>query len=250
MADKARLREELDAEVAELNDWHEEEGFDGNPDRPIDYELGTHHDGVAIDISDENADGGPDKVGNRFTKAAMRAGYVVTGFVTYDEDAIFDKARIFLREADEFESLFSRDSQSQSQSATDDVEEETYGIERAKNYLHEHNDYFNHGVVEYPQEEGELFIHGPLARPEVMPEEVDLPNGWSAHRADGGLYFNPTDEGDSEAELEDARAEGFLAGLFFAGMMNTVGTAEGGLLEEVESLADESDDYDFVARGE
>lgn len=118
MADKDLLRAELDSEVSELNDWFEKNTGKG---RPYDYELGTHAGGVAIDIQ---KDGEPvNKVLGQFGKAAMRAGYVVTGSLVNKESSHIDHTRVFLNEADEHFDL--RDGE-RIEELLDDVTEEAF----------------------------------------------------------------------------------------------------------------------------
>lgn len=138
---KAQLREELDAEIVELNDWHEKNTDSG---RPYDYSLGTHASGLAIDLT---KNGGPmNKVMGQFCRAAMRAGYVVTGTLVHDENSHIQHTRIFLGEAD---------------------------------------DHFDIGGIDLEE-----------------------------------LRDTAADDVEQQQEIEDARAEGFVAGLFFAGLLS------------------------------
>lgn len=89
------LRREVDTVVAKLNSrrCRSDDTYEANID--------THTTGPAIDIRQDGE--APHKVVGQFAKAAMRAGYVVTGVnVAEDYHVSEDHTRLFLHEADEF----------------------------------------------------------------------------------------------------------------------------------------------------
>jgi hypothetical protein len=91
---EAELRSELDDVVEELNsrDFRDDDCFQ--------YEIGSHHHGIAVDITKDGE--APHKVLGRFSKAVMCAGYVVIATNVAEDYYNGDHTRIFLGDADEY----------------------------------------------------------------------------------------------------------------------------------------------------
>jgi hypothetical protein len=94
---ETKLRSELDDVVEELN------GCSFRDDDCFQYEIGSHHHGIAVDITKDGE--APHKVLGQFSKAIMRAGYVVTATNVAEDYYNGDHTRIFLGDASEYFNL-------------------------------------------------------------------------------------------------------------------------------------------------
>lgn len=93
--DTDELERELDETFADRNDWQQSHG---SGDRPYEYELDTHADGIAVDIRENG--GVCEQQSSMVCKPALRCGFVTTAVKMFpDRDS--PKTGVFLRDLSE-----------------------------------------------------------------------------------------------------------------------------------------------------